>query len=378
MSIAQGARAEATVTSGTVSADRLIPGIHALRGLAAVAVVLFHFAHLTTVAVPPSLAFVAADFAKGVYLFFVLSAFSLMHSTERHVDRPQWVTTFFTKRFWRIAPLFYLILAMIVCFQVAGGNRVDPWRVLLNLTFTTAFSPKDGIVPAGWTVGVEMLFYVLFPVLLLTVRTMRAAVVLSVVATVMTCAGRILLFREHGDWANFMLPSNLCFFAYGLLAYRIALSDDSGSRWVQRIAPVASVASIATLLALPEGHMLRTGAGLGTILWGLAFALLCTWRGATVSHRGNAVMHYLGERSYSIYLLHPLVIWLLRPRLQGLYDTLALDIGALAAWMACAAALLAVLLLMCEASYRLVELPGIRVGSRMNKRRHARPSMEPV
>lgn len=126
MSIAKTADIETTAMSGTVPADRLIPGIHALRGLAAVAVVLFHFAHLTSVAVPAALGFVAADFAKGVYLFFVLSAFSLMHSTERQVDRPDWVTAFFTKRFWRIAPLFYLILAALVCYQLVGGNPVDP------------------------------------------------------------------------------------------------------------------------------------------------------------------------------------------------------------------------------------------------------------
>lgn len=336
------------------------------------AVVLFHFTQLTSIVLPDALRFVASDFAKGVYLFFVLSAFALLHSTERHLGRPQWGATFFTKRFWRIAPLFYLILFLIVGFQLAGGNAVDPWRVVLNLAFSTAFSPQDGLVPAGWTVGVEMLFYAMFPVLLLTVRSMRAAIVLSIMATVATCAGRILLFREHGDWANFMLPSNLCFFAYGILAYRVALSDSQGSRSIRRVAPVVSLLAIAALLALPEDHALRRGAGLVTILWGLAFAVLCVWRGVATSRRGNPAMHYLGERSYSIYLLHPLVIWLMRPRLQGMYELLVGSIGAFGAWMACAAVLLAVLLVLCEASYRLVELPGIQLGGWFNRRRQLR------
>jgi len=83
-------------------------------------------------------------------------------------------------------------------------------------------------------------------------------------------------------------------------------------------------------------------------------------------------MYYLGERSYSIYLLHPLVIWLLRQRLQSFYDVLAPMIGASGAWLTCAALLLSVLLLACEVSYRLVELPGIRLGQRINMRRNAR------
>ncbi|MEW9624243.1 acyltransferase family protein [Rhodanobacter geophilus] len=356
---------------GTVPVDRMIPGIHALRGLAAVAVVLFHFTQLTPVPVPESLRFVANDFAEGVYLFFVLSAFALMHSTERHTGRPQWAKTFFIKRFWRIAPLFYLILVLVVCWRLTSGGVVDPWQVFLNLTFTTAFLPKDGMVPAGWTIGVEMLFYAIFPVLLLTVRTMRAAIVLSIVTMLATCADRILLFREYGSWANFMVPSNLCFFAFGILAYRIALSDHAASRRIRQIAPIVSLAAIIGLLLVPESYPLRGGAALIKIIWGLAFALLCTWRGVAKSHRGNPLMHYLGERSYSIYLLHPLVIWLLRSRLQNLYSMLVPIVGGLGGWCVCVAILLAVLLVGCEATYRMVELPGIQMGGWVNRRRQS-------
>ncbi|RYF47120.1 MAG: acyltransferase, partial [Comamonadaceae bacterium] len=322
-----------------------------------------------SVGVPGVFQFVAADFAKGVYLFFVLSAFSLMHSTERHVDRPQWATTFFTKRFWRVAPLFYSVLGLVVAYQLLGDGVVDPWRMLMNLTFMTSFSPKDGIVPAGWTVGVEMVFYAMFPVLLLTVRSMWAAVALTMAAVLVTCTGRVLLFREHGDWANFMVPSNLCFFAFGVLAYRVALSEASACRSIRRVAPVASLTAIVALFALPGDNALRTGPGLSTILWGLAFALLCVWRGVATSRRGNPLMHYLGERSYSIYLLHPLVIWTLRPRLQTLYAILNDIVGALGAWIACVTLLFAALLIVCEVSYRLVELPGIRAGTWINRHR---------
>lgn len=167
------------------------------------------------------------------------------------------------------------------------------------------------------------------------------------------------------------MPSNLGFFAYGILAYRVAFSESTGSRRIRRAAPIVSLLAILGLLALPDDHVLRQGEGLGTILWGLAFALLCTWRGVAKPQHGNPVMHYLGERSYSIYLLHPLVIWLTRARLQDLYAAWAGGMGALAAWLACAALLLAVLLVLCEVSYRLVELPGIRVGAWINRSRQA-------
>lgn len=369
MNVSEVAKFQRHALASTVAGDQLIPGIHALRGLAAVAVVLFHFAHLSPIAVPELFDFVAADFAKGVYLFFVLSAFSLIHSTERHVNKVGWAKDFFTKRFWRIAPLFYAILALMVAWQMANGTSVDTSRVALNLLFGTAFSPTDGMVPAGWTVSVEMLFYALFPVILLTVRTVRAAVLLAVGATVATVAGRILLFREHGEQANFMLPSNLCFFAYGTLAYRIVQSNSSVVRRFKRVAPIVSLIAIGALLFLPSQHPLREGPALGTVLWGLAFAVICVWQGRLTFRCGNPVLYYLGERSYSIYLMHPLVLWLLRPRFQRLNDAFLPALGEIGAWIACATVLLALLLLLCEITFRLVELPGIQIGRWISMRR---------
>ncbi|HEY0661557.1 MAG TPA: acyltransferase [Lysobacter sp.] len=359
-------RAQAPTISATVPTERLLPGIHALRGIAAVAVVLFHLGHLTQVSLPSLLAFVQADFAKGVYLFFVLSAFSLMHSTERHVGLPNWTLVFFIKRFWRIAPLFYAVLCVMVAWQIFARGQFDLAQIVLNLTFATASAPWEGIVPAGWTVGVEMLFYAMFPVLLLTVRSTRAAWILSVIAVAITCASRVVLFRREGDWANAMFAPNLCFFAFGLLAYRIVHNANWGIA-ARRAAGVLAVAMMLALFGLDAGSPLRQGATLGTVFWGIAFLALCIWLGAGASGHGSRTLHYLGERSYSIYLMHPLVLWLLRSRIESVYAFLTPRLGDLAAWLACACLVLVTLLLVCEGTYRLIELPGIRVGARINR-----------
>ena len=54
-----------------------LPGVEALRGYAAFAIVIFHVIHLTQAAVPQSLEFMKWFFGYGVPLFFVVSAFSL-------------------------------------------------------------------------------------------------------------------------------------------------------------------------------------------------------------------------------------------------------------------------------------------------------------
>lgn len=180
------------IRSATVSSDRLLPGIHGLRGIAALAVVLYHLVHLAKITVPESFAFIANDFGKGVHLFFVLSAFSLMYSTEHTIRRQTWATEYFVKRFFRIAPLYYCIMAGMVLWPLIKSQTfaVSFQSLLLNLTFTFGFAPWSGIVWAGWTVGVEMLFYVVLPVLLLTVRTTLATFFLLVIAIFVTYAAR--------------------------------------------------------------------------------------------------------------------------------------------------------------------------------------------
>jgi peptidoglycan/LPS O-acetylase OafA/YrhL len=172
----------------TVQQDRLLPGIHGLRGMAAMAVVFFHLVHLASIEVPIQFSFIAVDFGKGVHLFFVLSAFSLMYSMQDAMHRTTWASEYFLKRFFRIAPLYYFILFCMVIWLVTkwGTNAVKLDALLLNITFLFGLAPWSGIVWAGWTVGVEMIFYATLPVLLLTVRTTSATFIVVVISIIIT------------------------------------------------------------------------------------------------------------------------------------------------------------------------------------------------
>ena len=61
--------------SAIVQKDRLLPGIHGLRGIAALAVVLYHSQHLGGSTPPDFFKFIGRDFGYSVHLFFILSAF---------------------------------------------------------------------------------------------------------------------------------------------------------------------------------------------------------------------------------------------------------------------------------------------------------------
>ena len=108
---------------------------------------------------------VVAHFYLAVHVFFVLSAFALAYSATQS---PTGYGAYLVKRFFRIAPLFYVLVA----WAIYRGGWPDWATLAANLTFTFNLVPGMhlSLVWAGWSVGVEMLFYLVFPFLLMSLR----------------------------------------------------------------------------------------------------------------------------------------------------------------------------------------------------------------
>ena len=109
----------------------------------------------------------------GVQLFFVASAFTLAWSWNRRKSECHPTKNFLIRRFCRIAPLYFAgILAyamMSFCFQnglhgITAG-AYTPQSVAANLFFIHGWLPfaMNNVVPGGWSIGVEMSFYLLVP-----------------------------------------------------------------------------------------------------------------------------------------------------------------------------------------------------------------------
>ena len=359
---------------------RLLLGILGLSGIAASAVVLFHLSILADIRVPTGFYFIERDFGAGPFLFFVLSAFSLMYSTEHTMHRPDWAREYLVKRFFRIAPLFYSVLALMVALMVRHAimsNSALPAvsTVFLNITFLFGFFPEleVSLVQAGWTIGVEMIFYVLFPVLLMAIRTRKEALIFFLATVVISYVSRVELhafYMEAGaqskwDWGGFAFLPNLYFFAAGILAYRFEQAQKKSGKPLHASIPWFAVLSMALLLHFqPGGTPVSLGA-FSSIIMALGFAALCVWQSVRPNRWfANRFFEYLGERSFSVYLLHPLVIYASRGWVASLYAKLESDIGAYA-YFACAALVMVEVLVMAEITYRGIEVPGIKLGRKV-------------
>ncbi len=366
--------------SEIISDARLLQGLLGLRGIAAFAIVLYHLRHLTGIQLPLGFYFIESDFAHGVHLFFVLSAFSLMYSTEHTIHRPAWVREYLLKRFFRIAPLFYTILACMVTWKIGHAFISDSAppnisTILVNLFFVFGFFPEPGIgfVQGGWTVGVEMIFYVLFPVLLMTIKTKKEALIFMLVAVLISYSSRIDLHNLYlstgpiskWDWSYFAFLPNLFFFAAGIYAYRFEQSWKLLGKPLHVLLPLAAVLAISLSLHFEPGKTLINFGPFSSIIIAFGFGALCVWQSAKPNWLfANRTFEFLGERSFSIYLLHPVVIYFSKSWVVNLYAKLESGMGAYA-YFVCAALVMVEVLVMAEITYRAIEVPGIKLGRKL-------------
>jgi len=359
--------------------------LDASRGLAAVYVLLYHVMAMPAPHIAPGTllqALVAAG-GTGVALFFIISAFSLAYTMPRHQASGRPLASFYVHRLLRIAPLFYCWLAFSLLRDGRGSHAGHPWQeVLASLTFTFNLFDgwEEGIVWASWAIGVEMLFYAIFPLLFATVRTLRQAVLLAAACVIAAALAAHGAFGEEGRSlvGPFGLLRHLPVFALGLCTYHAwrMLDTWTAGRAQQAtrgfaLLGVLVLGTCIVLVALDRlpslAFWIGSGVGYGALLLG-------------VSRRAprwlvNRTTTWLGRISYSVYLGHPVVIAILIPLFRRIQAVVA---QPTLAYLACAALTLLVTLPLAQLTYRLVEAPAIGWGKRLFPRRTGPVAADPA
>jgi peptidoglycan/LPS O-acetylase OafA/YrhL len=146
--------------------------ITGMRAFAALAVVLVHaggagFRELGIVGHN------IADFGRtGVYVFFVISGFSVACSYEAsdgYLD-------YLNKRLWRIAPLYYFWLVVTIAFGVTAtywqkqlNAEINSYSVFLHVFFLSFLDYRitNSIIGVEWSISIEVFWYFVLPLLLI-------------------------------------------------------------------------------------------------------------------------------------------------------------------------------------------------------------------
>jgi len=364
------------VTTESVASGNRLDSIEALRGVAALMIVIYHFVELGQFPIPPALGFVRSHFGLGVPLFYVLSGFVLAWGyAERLALGRGEAVKFYVRRFFRIAPLFYLTM---VCWR-AMGSLLWSWpanirSVLLNITFLFGLVPgeHESLVMAGWSIGIEMLLYAVFPILVIlcaSVRVTLVALLLSCIAGQATNSA--LASAGLKSFAYMNLVTHMPFFLSGILTFRVWQA-----RWFRRsswgggLALVAAGAVGSMFVANPGlffGNAYIDLLGMPLYVWAIIFGLLiyasCT---LSIPGFGDGLLRRVGRMSFSTYLLHPIVIVAL------IKSGVIVQLGRLDPWTGVAMGLSLTILLVVAISsftYRYVEVPGIALGNRLIRSR---------
>jgi len=332
------------------------PSLDLLRGLAIAMVVLTHCSH-TAASVIPDLRFFSWHYGKlGVQLFFIVSGYTMMLTFGDNVDATS-TRSFYLRRIFRIAPLFwaailfYLILPAAPDQEVWAPNGIDSSKVALTFFFLhwTSITAFNSVVPGGWSIAVEMQFYALFPLLLYLFRKRNGPILCYTLIAATTIIAKLVadsILEPHlaatlpANQSHLVhafyyawLPHQLICFGFGMLLYdyiELKNRPTKGTILLIGACLVSQWTCEVAVLAL------------------LAFAVLAL-------NIANPLVGLIGRHSYAIYLVHFAFVWALR--------TTSLDLGLMF--------LLVTSLSLCVSYFitePLIERPLIRLGHDLARR----------
>jgi peptidoglycan/LPS O-acetylase OafA/YrhL len=333
-------------------AEKRVPAIDLLRGLCIVAVVLHHInlrihfrdSSLGQMIGPAANRALFWNGYYGVRIFFVISGFLITSWSLKRWGRLSQLKArqFYLMRFARIVPCLAGLLLIMSVLDRAGIPRfiINTQHTSLGRALIAALTfhvnwleARTGYLPAAWDVlwslSVEEMFYVFFPLLCTLLRRQRLLIGLLVCFVLIGPFARIRTQNEL--WADYGYLSCMDGIAFGCLAAmvaaRIRLSDKANLAF--RISGVF----LCLLITVFRGIAVRLGfykAGLdvtvleiGTVL--LVIALQQAYerdaadeetlntrtfgRRYGVLYRSTSFLRWFGRNSYEVYLTHMLVVW---------------------------------------------------------------------
>lgn len=270
----------------------------------------WHVPTATMALVPNAVRFFFGHGWLGVDLFFVLSGFLITGILLDSRNSPSYFRNFYTRRFLRIVPLYYTVIAVsALCY--ADYTKYFLLSLLFLANFADAFAVK---VPHGpgvfWSLAVEEHFYLAWPWL---VRFLNRKALICVALGIVLASPLFRLWASMHSWPIGAIYAYSFFRLDGLalgslLAIWVRSNYATRTRSTQLAAVLVGASAILTVLGSSLGLM-GTGSVLRYTQTELVFAGFVL---AVVSLRGTILVAPLrwwfaklsGDLSYCIYLVH--------------------------------------------------------------------------
>lgn len=267
-----------------MSNDNRIVSIQYLRGLAALGVVFCHYGSNLTLY--PKLSTFFNFGQNGVSVFFLITGFVIVYSLIKEDYKPQLILIFLQRRLIRIEPPYLVtIILTIVLFKILTllpsfkgyGIAFIPGQFIAHIFYTIPFTKFHYYSNVFWTLSIEVQFYILIGALyFLSSHHIYKLVFLLLFS--LTC----------------LLPisSSVLFYYSPIFAVGISLIDFYKNRtWQNSILPLLLLILVLCKFGLADFILLAF-----TSLMIISFRITIR------------PLKILGDISYSLYLIHPLVL----------------------------------------------------------------------
>jgi peptidoglycan/LPS O-acetylase OafA/YrhL len=331
--------------------QREIPSLTGLRGVAALAVVIYHY----------SLQRKFMSLFPGPYavtLFFELSGllitWLLLKEIDEtgHLDKPQ----FYFRRALRLFPVFYVVWALC---RLAGPFP-GSWAIFFYVgDYYHAFIQRYSMLTVAWSLGVEEKFYLLWPLVLTGIEPTKLIKVLIGVLIAEPVYRSVLTLLGYQTYTWFAFDCHLDAIVLGCLIALAARLGWTVPAWVSH--PWTPVCALILVFALQRQSDIVTY---------LLAVILVSVVSRPCAILNNSRARYLGAISYSLYLCHGYardVVW---PWVRGaafFHNSIVVFVAQLALALAVATIL-----------HFAIERPFLRLKNRFHDKRRSKLRVSPT
>lgn len=338
------------MTHNEYLAVKRFPALDGMRAIAALLVVTFHYGG-------PS--WERANGWIGVHLFFALSGFLITTLALREEDCAGRVSlvNFSLRRAFRILPVYYTVLAAVVLLTYLRGE-LQPSGLPEALPYFALFLNEYHVIGTfgqAWTLGVEQKFYLVWPLIAFGITLTFATRLTMALGLAAAMLALIPVLPYCGAYAPILFGCALA----------ITLHHPRGFALLRPFTHPATGALLVAAIVLVQTHLAEisdvVGDRTGSVGVQLFVVLVCLLIPSLLAGRGpitwllyRAPLRFVGERSYSLYLVQGIAGILIAAAIPQLTPPRTLT----------AVAVTTTALLIADVLHRWIEIPAIDLGRR--------------
>lgn len=281
-----------------------------LRGLTAISIMMYHTFSFNFHALDSS-TFLGRLGIYGVSIFFILSGLSMAIVYHDYFKTKRSIISFYFKRILRIFPLFWLTFVFVLLLNW----KVESFHVfIVNLFFIFGIDENEhSIVPGGWSVGSEMVFYAFTPFILMAYTYKKW--IGRFIIMLLILFGSIYAFNKLKDvtllaeyWYLYVAPFNNFFlFGLGILIYYEFKNVKLNSKyWF-----VLFLLLVLIFIYYPvSGNQINIVKGVNRFVFsGLSFLMVLLFfiSNIKLSKWIEIPLQKFGIATYGVYLLHQII-----------------------------------------------------------------------